>query len=452
MIDKLEIKNFKSIKHLEVEFKNLNVLCGENASGKTSIIHAVLVAAQQYKDQNCFDGNLIKIGGTQDIRTLGLTSRQKVEIKIMTSEGKSRQIILQGSGETAKHSILPKVKDLLHLEFEKDLFYLSSNRVGVVDAYSKTNYKFGIGGESIAEFYSAHREMEVPTGIKSALIAKFPSGVLINHYLEGHVRFWFRYIIEEEILLTPLIKTNKYVLTYRDANKVDKGIRSINTGSGLSFLAPIIITCLGAVLNGTKPVIIIENPENHLHPLAQIRLMEFLQFMSEFSQIIIETHSDHILREAIKDNLRNNQVLISRLDDRKETVVEVVQTSSFHINPISYAEVQYKALNLYTQELHEGLLSHIQINHTIGRSHGTRAMDRIFSSVVRCPHRTWVGKNNNAGTITIDRNQDSVTLPLYIRHYIHHPEMRQSDNLSFSYEELKSSIDFMLNYISNGFL
>ena len=49
---------------------------------------------------------------------------------------------------------------------------------------------------------------------------------------------------------------------------------------------------------------IIENPEIHLHPGAQSKLLEFLSFLSARGlQIIVETHSDHIfngLRKSIK--------------------------------------------------------------------------------------------------------------------------------------------------------
>lgn len=40
MINKLKIHNFKSVKNLSINFGRLNILCGENASGKTSIIHS----------------------------------------------------------------------------------------------------------------------------------------------------------------------------------------------------------------------------------------------------------------------------------------------------------------------------------------------------------------------------------------------------------------------------
>lgn len=57
----------------------------------------------------------------------------------------------------------------------------------------------------------------------------------------------------------------------------------------------------------SKPTVIIENPEAHLHPKAQSELGSFLAQMAEEEvQIIVETHSDHIIngiRKAVKQKI-----------------------------------------------------------------------------------------------------------------------------------------------------
>ena len=62
-------------------------------------------------------------------------------------------------------------------------------------------------------------------------------------------------------------------------------------------------------------IIIIENPEIHLHPKSQARLGEFFAFIaSKGIQLIIETHNDHILNkvayEIFKGNLSKDDVII----------------------------------------------------------------------------------------------------------------------------------------------
>ena len=60
----------------------------------------------------------------------------------------------------------------------------------------------------------------------------------------------------------------------------------------MSYIAEIIIAAL-ACKEGD--VLIIENPEIHLHPSGQLEFMRFMSFLADKGvQIIIETHSDHI--------------------------------------------------------------------------------------------------------------------------------------------------------------
>ncbi len=58
---------------------------------------------------------------------------------------------------------------------------------------------------------------------------------------------------------------------------------------------PIIVQALAASVVG-NPVLVIENPEAHLHPLSQSGLGKFLALVSaDGLQVIVETHSGHIV-------------------------------------------------------------------------------------------------------------------------------------------------------------
>jgi len=45
MVEKIFIKNYKSVKYLELELGRVNVLIGENGCGKTNILEAVALAS-----------------------------------------------------------------------------------------------------------------------------------------------------------------------------------------------------------------------------------------------------------------------------------------------------------------------------------------------------------------------------------------------------------------------
>jgi predicted ATPase len=68
----------------------------------------------------------------------------------------------------------------------------------------------------------------------------------------------------------------------------------INVGFGYSYVLPVVVSALMAEKGS---VLVVENPEAHLHPRAQSRIMEFLvkQALDNDLQLIIETHSDHVV-------------------------------------------------------------------------------------------------------------------------------------------------------------
>lgn len=75
--------------------------------------------------------------------------------------------------------------------------------------------------------------------------------------------------------------------------KGDQSFSLIDSGFGYSQVLPIIVKCLLADFDDT---LLIEQPELHLNPSLQVRLAEFFVAMStSFRQIIIETHSEHIV-------------------------------------------------------------------------------------------------------------------------------------------------------------
>ena len=95
------------------------------------------------------------------------------------------------------------------------------------------------------------------------------------------------------------------------ANAVTLGIRMspdtdfhrpIHTGFGLTQVLPIVVAALDA---SKEDLLLIENPEVHMHPAGQAMMGEFLaKVASAGVQVVIETHSDHVLngiRRAIKN-------------------------------------------------------------------------------------------------------------------------------------------------------
>lgn len=92
--------------------------------------------------------------------------------------------------------------------------------------------------------------------------------------------------------------------------EVGNKFRPTNVGFGLSYLLPILVAVLSS-----KPgsLIIVENPEAHLHPQGQTQIGKLLSLAAANSvQVLIETHSDHVLngaRVAVKEKLIDPSVI-----------------------------------------------------------------------------------------------------------------------------------------------
>lgn len=68
-----------------------------------------------------------------------------------------------------------------------------------------------------------------------------------------------------------------------------------SVGVGVSQVLPVILLCL---LSEPADVLILEQPELHLHPALQKRMADFLlTFVCAGRQILVETHSDHLVNQ-----------------------------------------------------------------------------------------------------------------------------------------------------------
>jgi predicted ATPase len=74
---------------------------------------------------------------------------------------------------------------------------------------------------------------------------------------------------------------------------VSNRYRSTNVGFGLTYTLPVLVATLASRANS---LLLIENPEAHLHPRGQICLARLLALAAQHGvQVLVETHSDHIL-------------------------------------------------------------------------------------------------------------------------------------------------------------
>lgn len=294
MIKCIDIKNFKSLLDATFYFGKFNILSGTNSSGKTSLIHSLLFLTQNYHASKIahFNGELVQLGEFIDIKNFNSSITEQISFKGIIDGNEFNLTIAENELDKKVSNI--KISESINLfEYEKSIYYISANRIGIKDVHDSgnDNEHYGINGEYTVDYLVRNRDSVLPEDYIFDKKKEQPNNLF------NEVDFWLFKITGSHIKGDEIENTNKSIVTFSHKNG-DRFVRSINTGSGISYVLSILILCLGVAssvnLEEKMPTIIIENPEIHLHPRAQSILTEFLIFVSQKIQLIIETQSDHV--------------------------------------------------------------------------------------------------------------------------------------------------------------
>ena len=321
MIDTISLKNFKSLKDVTLELKNLNVITGINGVGKSSLIQAILLLRQAYLknpsvESISLDGDLTgDLGSVKDIENIASDKRQ-IEINInkvkfiFDTENRSEETMLKGelNFKSLKRNSL----------FSSDKFqYISASRISPDYQFKKNTYgienkQFGKNGEFVVSYISevGNRSFEKELNSKYRPLIGLVTGEAKEKLpLENQINHWLNFIANDVRLNIVKTTNTKYELNFEFFNGTSwDSFSASNSAFGLTYALPIITSLLSA---SPGDILILENPESDLHPQAQSKLGELIAMSAnEGVQIIIETHSDHILN-GIRIAISNNPPLLS---------------------------------------------------------------------------------------------------------------------------------------------
>ena len=115
-----------------------------------------------------------------------------------------------------------------------------------------------------------------------------------------------------------------------------KRFKPQNVGLGISYVLPVLGTLLTA---GFTSIVIIENPEAHIHPRGQAKLGELIaRATASGAQVFVETHSDHVIngvRVAVRDGILKpedvNIAFFERKEQLKDNPVDDDDTEIFSV-------------------------------------------------------------------------------------------------------------------------
>ncbi|MBB3804823.1 putative ATPase [Xanthomonas arboricola] len=180
--------------------------------------------------------------------------------------------------------------NVLSQYLEKNIFYLGPLRSSPSRSYIRSSHNLAVGvrGEHTPSVLAnlERRSQKVTKG-KSDLVDSydlFSRG--LADVFPGHVAR--TRIIEE---LVKLNVSNRETSHYASPDKADT---ITDVGFGFSQVFPILVQ---AAVMPRGSTLIIEQPELHLHPMAQTRLAKFIaEAAIQGKRFLIETHSEHLIR------------------------------------------------------------------------------------------------------------------------------------------------------------
>jgi predicted ATPase len=359
MLTAIELESFKCFERLVLPLRPLTLLSGKNASGKSTVFQALVLLHQtaveaEWSSELRLNGSLISLGTAGDVidkmtgrRTFGISlAMASSRCDWMFEIGGDRQVM-----SVPVRSVRWSASDVPPLEYAADevqvtplqfllprewhqngdgpsyfaenlkrLQYISAERLGPREIYPFTDASrrdVGARGENApALLYRFGAEK-----VREQLVLDTAPPTLLRQ-----TEAWMRVFFPGCGLDVQLVP---------NANQVSLGLRTSDAttyhrpqhlGFGLTHVLPILTAALAAQ---PSQVLLVENPEVHLHPAGQSLMGQFLARVAAAGiQVLIETHSDHVLngaRRAVRDGLLPpNDVAVHFFHDRDRVAAEGV--------------------------------------------------------------------------------------------------------------------------------
>jgi len=315
MLEYISIKRFKTLLDVNFPLNHLNVFSGLNGMGKSSVIQTLLLLRQSYEKNTLINKGLLLNGDYVQLGTGvdALSTSSDVEtINFIFKWQAFDKSISFNFGYEQDSDLLPIINfdaneklDALSL-FNNQFRYLSADRLGPKNNHQLSEYhvrdlnSLGNNGEYTVHFIAMN-------GLNKLDISALQHKNAVANTLLANIEAWMSDISPGiRIRATAQPKFNAATLSYSfvQGNETTAEFKPQNVGFGLSYVLPVVTSILSAK---SSDMLIIENPESHLHPAGQVVMGRLCALAANNGvQLIIESHSDHFLngvRVAVKDEV-----------------------------------------------------------------------------------------------------------------------------------------------------
>lgn len=358
MIDKISFKNYKLFKEEQtLEIKPITILIGKNNSGKSAVMKLPVLIAGSMEGLSI--NNSYKIGeDRENIVELGSDFKDLVYNRNETGFIKLGVFSNENSLELA----LNKDYGILEYKLNNIEINVSSNFKGFlldgkpIDNLSlSVDYLGAIRIEPDSSYNFSNEEFD-RIGIKGQNAYL----ILIKDYkddkqLISKVSNWYKSNFENwqlNVIENKLTTETTFEIAINNSNLNPINIKQ--TGQGIHQVLPLIVR---SYMEDVEPsLIIIEEPETHLHPAAHGNLAQ--RFVESYLEdknkhYLIETHSQNfvlrIRRLVAEGKLKPEEVAIYYVDfleDENESILKKIEVNDL-------GEVEWWPTNIFNESLQE---------------------------------------------------------------------------------------------------
>ena len=293
-IKNLHIKEYNGLENLDINFESkgkvldLIVLAGINGSGKTRVLESVLDFFYKiemfYKSQNKIELFYEEIEN-ESIKTAG-------NIDVFYNELKNGA---KGAFLSPKYleikKILKKFPKIIYVPTEINFQKVQKAQTNFKKEYSFINIVDSYEIKDIPS-YIATRISKVANEEENLTMGQVRKKVFaeINGIFE---------ILELDVKLSEISKDENSMPIFTDSSGKKFGINELSSGEKQLFLRTLAIK----MLEPENSIIMIDEPELSLHPKWQQKIIDVYKKIGKNNQIILATHSPHILGSVEKENI-----------------------------------------------------------------------------------------------------------------------------------------------------
>ena len=306
-IKNLHIKEFKGLRDISINFEkndkplDLVVLAGSNGSGKTRILESIL---RYFQDHLNYKQNNIEAGIFYEEKEKNCISNVRDFFYRLESFSycetndplREKHIEIKN-----KLDILPKV---IYVPTEINFQKMNTASTTLVQEYKFINI---VNTNLIKDIpsYIATKMISAMLKNKNEKVGDVQKKVFneINEIFEN---------LSIDVKVEDISQDGRNITLFTNSSGDKFDINELSSGEKQLFLRTLAIR----MLNPENSIILIDEPELSLHPKWQQRIVDVYRKIGKNNQIIIATHSPHILGSVRKENI----MLLDKDDEGKIVV------------------------------------------------------------------------------------------------------------------------------------